>query len=107
MNNEEYNTKVELRTIVEAANSKGEAIEELIKAGASFKDALAAWSEFGASTKENGFRGKFYAKLKEGDLTREEVKAFCKEFGSKNDAKQWTHYEAIAKLVREVREDLE
>ena len=99
--------KDEYKVIVESANSKGEAIEELIKAGASFKDALAAWSGFGASTKENGFRGKFYAKLKEGDLTREEVKAFCKEFGSKNDAKQWTHYEAIAKLVREVREDLE
>lgn len=98
--------KDEYKVIVEAANSKGEAIEELIKAGASFKDALKAWGEFGASTKVSGFRANFYDKLKEGDMDTDEVKAFCEEFGSVNNKKQWLHYEAIAKLVREIREDL-
>ena len=83
--------------------NKDDAMTKLIaEYGLSFKKATEYWSEHGG-TKRTGFRATFYKQLEEQDLTSDEVKAFCKDFGSANDAKAWSHYDAIAQLVASVR----
>lgn len=83
--------------------SKDDVMTALIaEYGMSFKEATDYWGEYGG-TKRTGFRATFYKQLEEQDLTSEEVKQFCKDFGSKNDAKAWSHYDAIAKLVASIR----
>lgn len=85
--------------------SKGEVIEAVIMAGSSYKDAEKYWKENGSRTVATGFRAAFYDRLKEGDMKRDDVKAMCKEEGSKNDAKAWTHYAAIADLIASIRSE--
>ena len=89
--------------IASNAQNKGQAMEDLIKSGVSFKDAEAIWKEHGAGSKQRGFRALFYKELESHDMSKDEVQAFCEKHGSANDAKQYTHYVAIAELVAEVR----
>ena len=72
-----------------------------------YKAASKYWKENGAKTKNTGFRAKFYAALKAGNLTEAETLAFAENNGgSDNDIKQISHFVSIADLAREIREDL-
>lgn len=84
-------------------HTKGEVIEAVIHAGYTFKQACQYWADNGTGAKRTGFRHMFYEELKSADMQRETVKQYCKEHGSENDAKGWTHYAAIADLVAAVR----
>ena len=81
---------------------KAEAMTILIQSGMDFNEAEKYWKENGG-TKRTGFRAQFYDELLHRDMDSKEVKKFCEEHGSDNDAKAWTHYDAIAKLVQSVR----
>ena len=85
---------------------KGAAMEHMIVAGVSYKDAEKYWKDHGARTKSTGFRADFYAALVDGAELTDKVNLlqFMKQNGaSANDTKQYTHYLAIAKLVADVR----
>ena len=72
-----------------------------------YKAASKYWKENGAKTKNTGFRAKFYAALKLGNLSESETLAFAENNGgSDNDIKQISHFVSIADLAREIREDL-
>ena len=68
-----------------------------------FAEAETYWKEQGGA-KRTGFRATFYEELAQRDMDAAEVKEFCETYGSKNDAKAYTHYVAIADLVRAVRD---
>ena len=54
-------------------------------------------------TRQDGFRFKFYDALKANPaMTEEEAKKFGSEFGSENDKKAFSHYQAIRELVNVV-----
>ncbi len=82
--------------------SKADAMDLLVPA-IGYKEAEVFWKENGAKNKQRGFRALFYKELETRDFTSEEVKAFAEENGSPNDAKQYTHYVAIAELVASTR----
>ncbi len=92
--------------IVTSSSDKGEAIERLINSGCSFKDSLLYWKEYGAKANARGFKPKFYAYLREGIKSGEEVDCFVKENGSPNDYKYLTLFEGIAELANNIHSDL-
>ena len=72
-----------------------------------YKAAAKYWKLNGAKSKNTGFRAKFYAALKLGNLSESETLAFAENNGgSDNDIKQISHFVSIADLAREIREDL-
>jgi len=100
-------TNLEFRDItLDNDSNKGEAIEALIKAGCSFKDSLGYWKEYGANKNARGFKPKFYAYLREGVKSAEEVDAFVKENGSDNDYRYLKLFEGIAELANSIHNDL-
>lgn len=85
--------------------NKSDYIEQAILGGSSLSDALRFWDKTLKGTKATGFRAKFYEALKTSDFTKAEVLTFAKENGgSENDVKGYTHYVAIAELVKSVRD---
>jgi len=96
----------EAEEIVTTATDKGDAIEKLIGAGASFADSLKYWKEYGANKNARGFKPKFYAYLREGIRSKSEVDMFVKENGSDNDYRYLKLFEGIAELANSIHEDL-
>lgn len=93
--------ETKLAAEIEGKN-KADAMDILVpKIG--FKKSEEFWKEHGARSKQRGFRALFYKELQAKDMTAEQVKAFAEKHGSKNDATQYTHYVAIANLVKAVR----
>lgn len=82
--------------------SKADAMDILVPE-IGYKKAEEFWKEHGAGRKQRGFRAMFYKELEKKDMTKDQVKAYCEKNGSENDAKQYTHYVAIADLVRVAR----
>ena len=100
-------TKDDAQVLVDTAANKGEAIEEMIRKGCNFKEALGYWKVFGAKAASRGFKGLFFNKLKDGVMTEDEVKAFITEFGSENDLRQIAIHMAIARLTNDIHRDKE
>lgn len=92
---------IELGTI--EYTNKSDYLEKAIIGGNKIGDALKYWDENLKGEKAGGFRAMFYDALRDGDMNKAEVKAYCEEHGSSNDAKQYTHYVTIADLVRDTR----
>lgn len=99
--NEEY------MDIAGSAANKGEAIEQMITNGCSFKDSLNYWKEYGAKTSSRGFKPTFYAYLREGIKSADEVKEFVTTNGSTNDVKYLSVYNGIADLANSIHSDKE
>jgi len=96
----------EAKDIIESAKDKGEAVEQMIIAGASFKEALGYWKDLGANKNSRGFKPQFYAYLREGIKSAEEVDNFVKENGSENDYRYIKLFEGIAELANNIHNDL-
>ena len=86
--------------------AKGAAMEAMIIAGSSYKDAEARWKEEGARNNATGFRAVFYDALKGGEVldTKDSIIPFMEKNGaSANDIKQFSHFLAISKLIADIR----
>ena len=69
-----------------------------------FRAATKYWAEFGASTKNRGFRANLYRELAKRNLSAEQTLDFAKKNGgSDNDIKQISHFQTISALIAEVR----
>ena len=98
--------KNEAQDLINASKDKGGAIENMIIAGAGVKEEVAYWKELGANTDARGFKPQFYAYLREGIKTMDEVSAFVKENGSVNDFRYLKLFEGIADLANSIHNDL-
>lgn len=99
--------ELRIEEVVKSAASKGEALENLIREGVSFKDAESAWKKFGSKKVTQGFKAQFFARLREGKLEGEELDAYIKEHGSENDYRQKSINIAIANLANSIHDDIE
>jgi hypothetical protein len=103
LNSRGFPVETKMRSKMKIENmSKDEAMTYLIsEEGLSFKEATVFWSE-NRPKGGTGFAGKFYAALKDGEMTEADFDAFLAD-ESKNVKNHRSHYNSIRELVNEVR----